>query len=95
MVTNEKPIHRRKVKTLHAVLRQETSDTRQEDKEHKAAIVRVRSNRVLAYPLTSVPLAFAPIDGLKISTDNSFQLAPRNIDACINDGMFLVHSHID
>ena len=33
----EKPIRRRKVKPLHAVFRQETSDTRQEDKEHKAA----------------------------------------------------------
>ena len=33
----EKPIRRRKVKPLHAVLRQETSDARQEDKEHKAA----------------------------------------------------------
>ena len=33
----EKPIRRRKVKPLHAVLRQETSYTRQKDKELKAA----------------------------------------------------------
>ena len=33
----EKPIHRRKVKPLHAVLRHETSDARKKDKEHKAA----------------------------------------------------------
>ena len=26
-------------------------------------------------------------------TNQLFQLAPRNIDACIVDGMFLVHSH--
>ena len=26
---------------------------------------------------------------------NHFQLASRNIDACIVDGMFLVHSHLD
>ena len=45
--------------------------------------------RVLAYPLSSVPLTFAHIDGLKISTDNSTLFsklevriiahAPRNI----------------
>ena len=34
---NESLFRRRKVKPLHAVLRQQTSDTRQEDKEHKAA----------------------------------------------------------
>ena len=33
----KKPIRRRKVKPLYAVLRQETSDTRQGVKEHKAA----------------------------------------------------------
>ena len=33
----EKPIRRRKVKLLYAVLRQETSDTRQKDKEHEVA----------------------------------------------------------
>ena len=37
-------------------------------------------------------MTFAHIDGLKISTDT---LAPRYIDACIVDGMFLVHSHVD
>ena len=42
---------------------------------------------MLAYPLTSVPLTFAHIDGL--ITD-----APRNIDACIVDGMFLVQSRV-
>ena len=55
--------------------------------------------RVLAYPLTSVPLTFAHIDGHKISTDKSTLFsklevriitdAPRNIDAFIVDGMFL------
>ena len=60
---------------------------------------------MLAYPLTSVPLTFAHIDGLKISTDKStlfskFEVriitdAPRNIGACIVVGMFLVHSHVD
>ena len=33
----KKPIRRRKVKPLHAVLRQDTSDTRQKNKEHKTA----------------------------------------------------------
>ena len=33
----KKPIRRGKVKPLRAVPCQETSDTRQEDKEHKAA----------------------------------------------------------
>ena len=60
---------------------------------------------MLAYHLTSVPLTFVHIDGLKISTDKSTLFselkvriitdAPRNIDACIVDGMFLVHSHVD
>ena len=60
---------------------------------------------MLAYPLTSVPLTFAHIDGLKISTDKStlssklevriITDAHRNIDACIVDGMFLVQSHVD
>ena len=59
---------------------------------------------MLAYPLTSVPITFAHIDGLKISTDKSIHFsklevriitdAPRNIDACIVDGMFLVQSHV-
>ena len=62
---------------------------------------------MLAYPLTSVPLTFAHIDGLKTSTDKStlfsklevrvriIKDAPRNIDACIVDGIFLVHSYAD
>ena len=60
---------------------------------------------MLAYPLTPVPLTFAQIDGLKISTDKSTFFnklevriitdAPRNIDACIVNGMFLVQSHVD
>ena len=60
---------------------------------------------MLAYPLTSVPLTFAHIDGHKISTDKSTLFsklevriitdAPRNIDACMVDGMFLVQSHVD
>ena len=33
----KKSIRKRKVKPLHAVLCQETLDTRHEDKEHKAA----------------------------------------------------------
>ena len=58
------------------MLRQETSDTRQEDKEHKAAYfifqkLELDLKRVLAYHLTSVPLTFAHIDGIKISTDKS------------------------
>ena len=60
---------------------------------------------MLAYHLTSVPLTFAHIDGLTISTDKSNLFsklevristgAPRNIDACIVDEMFLVQSHVD
>ena len=60
---------------------------------------------MLAYLLTSIPLTFAHIDGLKISTDKSTLFsklemriitdASRNIDACIVDGMFLVKFHID
>ena len=60
---------------------------------------------MLAYPLTSVPLTFVHIDKLKISTDKSTLFsklegriitdAPRNISACIVDGMFLVNSHVD
>ena len=60
---------------------------------------------MLAYPLTPVPLTFAYIDGLKISTDKSTRFsklevrlitdAPRNKDACIVDGMFPVHFHVD
>ena len=60
---------------------------------------------MLAYPLTSVPLTFAHIDGLKISLDKSTLFsklkvriitdAPRNIDASIVDGMFLIQSHLD
>ena len=55
--------------------------------------------RMLDYPLTSVPLNIAHIDGLKISTDKSTLFsklemriitdAPRHIDAFIVDGMFL------
>ena len=42
--------------------------------------------RVLAYPITSVSLTFAHIDGLKISTDSKLKVriisdAPRYIDA--------------
>ena len=50
-------------------------------------------------------MAFAYIDGLKISIDKSTLFsklqvriitdALRNIDACIVDGMFLVQSHVD
>ena len=60
---------------------------------------------MIAYPLTSVPLVFAHIDGLKISTDKSTLFsklevriitdAPRNVDVCIVNGMFLVQSHTD
>ena len=58
-----------------------------------------------AYHLTSVPLTFAHIDGLKIYTDKSILFsklevriitdAPRNVDACIVDGKFLVQSHVE
>ena len=60
---------------------------------------------MLTYPLISVPLTFAQIDGLKISSDKSTLFsklevriitdAPRNIDACYLDRMFLVQSHVD
>ena len=60
---------------------------------------------MLGFPLTSVPLNFAYIDGLKISTDKSTLFsklevkiitdAPRKIDACIVDGIFLVQSRVD
>ena len=56
-------------------------------------------------PITSVPLTFSHIDGLKISTDKSTLFSklgvriirdtPANIDACIVNGMFLVQSHVD
>ena len=55
---------------------------------------------MLTYTLTSVPLTFAHIDGHKISPDKSTLFsklevriitdAPRNIDACIFDGMFMI-----
>ena len=67
--------------------------------------MRVRSKKVLAYPLTSVLLTFAHIDGLKISTDKSALFsklevriitdAPRNIDTCIVDGIFLEQSCVN
>ena len=60
---------------------------------------------MLAYHLTSVPLTFVHSDGLKISADKltlfselevrKIKNAPRNVDACIVDGMFLVKSHVD
>ena len=81
------------------MLRQHTSDTRQKDKEFKAAYVRHRSEKGACLSLTSIPLTFAHIDGLKMSTDKSTLFsklkvgiiinAPRNIDAFIVDGMFL------
>ena len=92
------------------MLRQETSDKRQEHKEYKATYcickkLELDLKRVLVYPLTSVPLTFAHIYGLKMSTDKSTLFsklevriitdATRNIDACIVDGMFLLHSHVD
>ena len=82
------------------MLRQETSDSRQKEKEHTRSLtLELDRKRELAYPLTSVPLTFAHIDGLKISTDKSTPFsklevriitdAPGNIDAFIVDGMFL------
>ena len=60
---------------------------------------------VLACPLTSVPMTFAHIDGLKISTDKTTIFsklemkiitdASRNIDVCNVDRMYLVQSHVD
>ena len=60
---------------------------------------------MLVYHLTPVPLTFVHIDGLNISTDKStlfselevriIKNAPRNVDACIIDGMFLIQSHVD
>ena len=60
---------------------------------------------MIAYPLTSIPMTFAHIDGLKISTDNSTPFsklevriitdAPSQLDVCIVDGMLLVQSHVD
>ena len=60
---------------------------------------------MLASTLTSVPLTFANIDAHKISTDKYTLFskldvriitdAPRNVDVCIVDGLFLVHSHVD
>ena len=57
---------------------------------------------VLAYPLTPVPLTQAHIDGTKITTDKPKLFgklekrittdAPKNVDVCIVDGMFLVQS---
>ena len=61
--------------------------------------------KVLPYSLTSAPLTFAHIDGLKISTDISSLFsklevriiidAPKNVDICIFDEMFLIHSNVD
>ena len=60
---------------------------------------------MLAYPLTSYPLTFVHIDGLKTSSDKSTIFsklevriitdAPRNEDFCIVDGMFLLQSLVD
>ena len=60
---------------------------------------QVPPHSLLAYPLTSVPLTFVHIDRLTISNDKSTLFcklevkiitdAPRNIDVCIVDGMFL------
>ena len=60
---------------------------------------------MLAYPLTSIPLAFTHSVGHKISTDKSslfsklevriFTEALRNVDVCIVERMFLVQSHVD
>ena len=60
---------------------------------------------MLAYPLTSVSLTFAHTDGLKISSDKSTLFsklevriitdAPRNVDVCIVDGMFMEQSYVD
>ena len=61
--------------------------------------------RVPAYPLASVALTFAHIDGFKISTDQSKHFsklevriiadAPRNVDVRVVNGMFLVQYHVD
>ena len=62
--------------------RQETSDTRQKYKEHKAAYficLGLDLKRVLAYHLTSLPLTFAHIDGLKISTDKSILFSKLDV----------------
>ena len=60
---------------------------------------------MLAYPLTSASLIFVHIDGLEITSDKSTLFsklevriitdASRNVDVCIADGMFLVHSRVD
>ena len=85
----------------------ETSDTRQEDIERTSGsrdsfgsflylpmVEELDMKRVLAYPLTSVALIFAHIDGLKISTDKSTISSklevriitdpPRNVDVLLS-----------
>ncbi|MCG7875152.1 MAG: hypothetical protein N0C90_02335 [Candidatus Thiodiazotropha endolucinida] len=57
---------------------------------------------VLVYPLTPVPMTLAHVDGTKITTDKSKLFAklearihsdaPRSVDVCIMDGMFLIQS---
>ena len=63
-------------KPLHAMLCRVDVDTRQEDKElqgrgdlsgrflYLSTVKELNLKRVLAYPLTSIPLTFVRIDGL-------------------------------
>ena len=72
---------------------------------HLLTIKDLDLKRVLAYPLSPVPLTFAHIDGTKTSTDKSPLFsklearvhtdAPRNVDVCIVDGMFVIQSLVD
>ena len=93
------------------MLFQETSDTRHEDKEriqgtlfgrllNLSTVKELDLKRVLAYPLTSVPLTFAHIDDLESTLFSKLKLmiithAPRNVDVCIVIGKFPVQSRVD
>ena len=114
----EKPIPRRKVRsfTCNALsVKLKTKDKKIKELQgtrdlfgrllYLLTIKDLDLKRVLAYPLTPVPLTFAHIDGTKTSTDKSSLFsklearvhtdAPRNIDVCIVDGMFVIQSLVD
>ena len=114
----EKPIPRRKVKSFACnalSVKLQTKDKKIKELQgtrdlfghllYLSTVKELDLKRVLAYPITPVPLTFAHIDGTKVSTDKStlfskFEArvvtdAPRNVDVSIVDGMFLIQSLVD
>ena len=60
-------------------------------------MVRVRSQKVacLSPYIRSILMDLKYLLTNQLFSVRSRSDAPRNIDACIVDGMFLVHSHVD